>query len=99
MYPYTPLQFSDRSIRLLRIQMGNHFSTIRCRLFETVLGLEKGCPYKALSYTWHGLDHIPSQAPFQPCLLINGFEVTVNENLYTALRHIRREDQDLDLWV
>lgn len=94
-YPYTPLKLPGNSIRLLRINKGKWINDIECELIETFMGPENGCPYKALSYTWGGLDHTPCQTR----LRINGLEVSVKESLYTAVHHIRCSDQDVYLWV
>lgn len=50
--------------------------------------------YKALSYTWGGLEN----AGFMR-LYVDGFDIEVKDSLLTALRYIRHESEDLFLWV
>ncbi|RSM11390.1 hypothetical protein CEP52_003054 [Fusarium oligoseptatum] len=50
-------------------------------------------PYKALSYAWGGGGKDVHQ------ILINNQAFEVKDNLFSALRHIRRTDQDVLLWA
>jgi hypothetical protein len=96
-YPYTPLEATDDSIRLLHIQKGCGTDDIVCQLWESYPDQERGVEYKALSYTWGGSMHTP--APGLPKVLVDGCEIDITENLHSALRHIRRQDRDVTLWV
>ncbi|KAK3292342.1 heterokaryon incompatibility protein-domain-containing protein [Chaetomium fimeti] len=96
-FPYTPLDLSESSIRLLYIRKGWPGEDIICELCESYLQTEKGIPYKALSYNWGGLQHEPQ--PGLPLVLVDGHQISLTENLYSALRHIRRPDQNIFLWV
>ncbi|RFN52095.1 het-domain-containing protein [Fusarium flagelliforme] len=97
---YQPLNDTQGSIRLLQISKGWGREEISCSLFQTVLVLDENqvpdrtliIPYIALSYVWgrEGFDHQ---------ILINNHPFMVKPNLFSALQHIRRTDQDVILWV
>lgn len=95
-YTYRPLDLTEDSIRLLRIQKGGWRDDILCQLFEA-------CPwltYTALSYTWGGLEHAPTGPEQLPRVVVVGHEFKpLTGNLYEAVRHIRRPDRDVTLWV
>ncbi|KAK6450642.1 hypothetical protein FP744_10006892 [Trichoderma asperellum] len=81
------------SFRLIKLFRGRWNDKIRCTLnvYNRIRGK---CPsYKALSYVWGRgrRDH--------PKVLVNGYAVKVTNNLETALRHLREEDDDIVLWV
>jgi hypothetical protein len=96
-FPYTPLDLNESSIRLLYIHKGWPQEDIVCELCESLAEPEKGIPYKALSYNWGGQQHEPR--PGTPLVLVDGHQISLTENLYSALRHIRRPDQNIFLWV
>jgi hypothetical protein len=96
-YPYTPLEPTDNSIRLLHIQKGCGIDDIVCQLWESYPDQERGVAYKALSYTWGGSMH--TREPGLPTVLVDGCEIELTENLHSALRHIRCQDRDATLWV
>lgn len=93
-YPYQPLELHEPSIRLLQIHRGAFANDIKCTLFEAPLSEATVVPYKALSYAWGGTDHTSG-----PVLIVGKWEVDIKENLFVALRYIRREDEDVYLWV
>ncbi|KAK4100880.1 heterokaryon incompatibility, partial [Parathielavia hyrcaniae] len=88
---------TEDSIRLLRVQKGWSTDDIICYLFESYPDQERGVAYKALSYTWGGLMHMPTAG--LPKVLVDGYELELTENLYTSLGHIRCHDLDVTLWV
>lgn len=96
-YPYLPLDLGLDSIRLLHIQKGWGPDDVVCQLFESFPDQERGPDYKALSYTWGGLQH-KSQGG-EPRVLIDGHHIEMTENLYAALRQIRCHDCDVTIWV
>jgi hypothetical protein len=96
-YPYSPLEPTDNSIRLLHIQKGWSTEDIICQLFESYPDQERGVAYKALSYTWGGSMHTP--VPGLPKVIVDGYEIEITKNLYSALLQIRRHDRDVPLWV
>jgi hypothetical protein len=96
-YPYSPLDLGELTIRLLRIEKGWGSHDIICHFADAFSHQDKGVPYKALSYTWGGLQHTPGGKC--PQVLVDGHAIDVMENLYSALRHIRSPDTDVMLWV
>ncbi|KAG4440759.1 hypothetical protein IFR05_003746 [Cadophora sp. M221] len=56
------------------------------------LGPREKPVYDALSYTWGGAEDPQS-------IVLNGSVHGVTANLGNALRHLRREEEDLTLWV
>jgi hypothetical protein len=96
-FTYKPLDLDELSIRLLYIRKGWPREDMVCELCESYSDPEKGIPYKALSYNWGGIQHEPRAGI--PRVFVDGHEVSLTENLYTALWHIRRPDQNIFLWV
>lgn len=87
--PYRPLEDSD-SIRMIFLQPGDWKDPIKCELRNTALS-HKPC-YQALSYAWG------SSKVTRP-VAVNYAEMNVTVNLESALRHLRRKDVTLSLWV
>lgn len=100
---YTPLQ--QGHIRLLRLLPKNIRSaspflssisrigpidSISCAL-ETVSFDEKPA-YTALSYVWGDPTSIRE-------VFVDNSQIEITENLYTALQHLRHDDEALILWV
>ena len=96
-FAYTPLDLGDSSIRLLYIRKGWWAEDIACELCESYPDPEKGIPYKALSYNWGDTQHEPRAGV--PRVFVDGHQINLTESLYSALRHIRRPDQNIFLWV
>lgn len=91
-YPYKPLDSSVDTIRLMVLhprQEGEDETVVRCSLIHTDF-LSKP-EYEALSYTWG--NRSPSKH-----ISINGIEVSVRENLYSALYCLRLQKDRL-LWA
>jgi hypothetical protein len=78
-------------IRLLSIQRSQEGSAeLRCTLRTTEL---KEAPlYQALSYVWGDSSDVAS-------VLVNAQNVPVTRNLFDALQHLRRTDEDLIIWI
>jgi len=76
--------------RLLRLLPGRFDDPLVCDL--EVFTLANPPPYDALSYAWDKRD-----AP-QP-MLLNGHNRVIKSNLNSALRHLRKEDSALTIWV
>ncbi|KAK4043350.1 heterokaryon incompatibility protein-domain-containing protein [Parachaetomium inaequale] len=96
-YPYSPLDLNEPSIRLLHIRKGWWAEDIICQLCEAFADQERGVPYRALSYNWGVLQH--KHEAGIPRVIVDGHEIGLTQNLYAALRYIRRPDQDVILWV
>ena len=88
---YTPVDSTNRQIRLLIVDAGQAPDEIRCSLL--LVYLRNDCPrYEALSYTWgpnHSSRHI----------LLNGSHFAITPSLYGALKQLRRKDAPRVLWV
>ncbi|RSL80766.1 hypothetical protein CEP51_006330 [Fusarium floridanum] len=70
---------------------GSHFSShLSCHLIITPISEPKG--YKAVSYTWGTSERTCS-------LDISGANLPITPALDTALRHLRRRDEPIILWV
>jgi hypothetical protein len=87
---YVPLSTGKKQIRTLLLCSGEIRDPIRCAL--RIVNLDEQPAYEALSYTWGDTN---STAPIE----VDGglFDATVN--LERALRHLRKADGDLTLWV
>jgi hypothetical protein len=92
-YTYSRFDLERPGIRLLRLCMGTG-PTIECELFQAWLDGEADdlMPYEALSYTWGGTEMSKS-------VHIGNRALSVTENLYSALYHLRSIDEDRILWV
>ncbi|KAH7346211.1 heterokaryon incompatibility protein-domain-containing protein [Rhexocercosporidium sp. MPI-PUGE-AT-0058] len=89
---YEPLRRDVDSIRLLTLQprqAGDSIPIVRCTLKSVAFG-EKP-EYEALSYTW-------GKATTVHTIFINDIEVPVRENLFWALRYLRK-GKPRKLWI
>jgi hypothetical protein len=89
-YQYASLVRESRDIRLLTLCAGNWNDVIRC--MTCVVSLDLHPVYEAVSYAWGNPEDTKP-------LFLNGYEVFVTRNLESALRHLRKPDQDLSLWA
>jgi len=83
---------NNAEFRLLRLQKGNNY-LVECEIFHAPLcdpGLRP--KYNALSYTWGN----PKK---KAVIIVNGIRRKVRHNLGRALSALRREDEDMILWV
>ena len=87
-FPYTPLDSGQ--IRLLVLEAGAGDDAIRGELYIALL--DDNPKYTALSYRWGD----PEKTR---CINIFNDQLSVTENLYVALRCLRRKDADFVLWV
>lgn len=96
---YSPL--ASWETRILALHAGSFEEDLEADLLVAVitdyegLGLkseDRNVPYEALSYTW-------GQQIFSKTILCNGVAVGITENLDEALRHLRRIDEKIYLWV
>ncbi len=89
---YPALSNSTDSLRLLVLLPGYWFQSIRCQLVSTTFSANP--QYEALSYAW-GDD--PKWA-FR-IISLNGADVKVGRNLFSALVHLRSSTQPRVLWI
>lgn len=87
--PYLKLWRPD-GIRVLLLEAGDWKDPISCELRNTTLSHNP--QYHALSYAWG------SSRATRP-VIVNSVELDVTVNLECALRHLRRRDRLLPLWV
>ncbi|KEZ40348.1 hypothetical protein SAPIO_CDS8195 [Scedosporium apiospermum] len=91
--PY-PTVLGSGEIRLAALLPGEWGDDIKCEIFRASWLTEPKMPeYKALSYSW-GL-----QSFRPPTILVNDCQFRVTPNLECALRHLRRPDEVVILWV
>jgi len=88
---YDELILESDEIRLLELRPAEQFSDqIRCRLLKAVLS--KPPSYEALSYAWGDpKDTIP--------IVVNGRSFDVTANLLAGLKHNRRRNSSVLLWI
>ena len=103
-YVYEPLQHSEgrTTIRLIHLRPSEKFdSPLVCTLSTTSIGHDGGdlpCLYEAVSNTW-------GAAIFPELLFIVGpsksrsFMLPITQNLHDTLKHLRRKDHEMALWV
>lgn len=91
-YIYSQLDPTTDTIRLLQIERGWPSDPINCRLFDSYPDQERGPAYKALSYTW-------GEPEPKFSIHIDGYQFCVSENLYSALKDIRRPNLEITLWA
>ncbi|KAL3587796.1 hypothetical protein FPOAC2_13695 [Fusarium poae] len=91
-YCYSSLP--EGSIRLLRLlpPQGKH-APIQCKLFDCALAdSESTRPYEALSYVW-------GSESMSQYISIDGCDLSVRENLYAALSHLRDRSIERIIWI
>ena len=86
--PYKPLD--PGQIRLIVLEAGVRDDAIRGEL--RIVSVDENPTYTALSYCWG----VPTKIRG---VNVRGEQLLVTENLYVALRYLRREDADVVLWV
>ena len=86
-----PLDPSNREFRVLRLLPGEFADEIRCSLAKHALSAPP--EYEALSYTW-------GASYYRRTVTVNGVSnFPVTDNLFSALRRLRRRDQSRVLWI
>ncbi|OLN96821.1 Heterokaryon incompatibility protein 6, OR allele 2 [Colletotrichum chlorophyti] len=89
---YGPVPVDSREIRLIKLQpAGSLSSPVVTKLIVAPLG-DPSVHYDALSYAWgDGSD--------KRSIRVNGQPLVVTRSLDTALRYLRREGEEVVLWV
>jgi Heterokaryon incompatibility protein (HET) len=87
---YFPLNKSRLSIRLLELYAGTDEAEIECKL--QAASLEDNPHYEALSYTW-------GESTKDRAIKIAGCLVSTQDNLYSALFHLRYPDRARVIWA
>lgn len=91
-YKYNRIDLATDAIRLARLLRGDQGEPIKCEIFETYLHQVEGVPYEALSYVW-------GTRQSEEMILLDGCLFEGTRNLYEALAHLRRPDEDRILWI
>ncbi|KAK4206295.1 heterokaryon incompatibility protein-domain-containing protein [Rhypophila decipiens] len=90
---YSPLDSSQRQVRLARLSKGNTEDPLSVNLVLASLdSLSTSPSYEALSYAWG------STTPAKE-LILNGHTVDITPNLHAALSVLRSPTHDRFLWV
>jgi hypothetical protein len=87
---YQTLDNQSRQIRILMLLPGLEPSTIHCRLEK--VSLDEAPQYQAISYAWGDPKDTQSAR-------VGSMEIKIRSNLEACLRHLRRPDGELRLWV
>ncbi|KAH8672724.1 heterokaryon incompatibility protein-domain-containing protein, partial [Tricladium varicosporioides] len=89
-FEYMKLKTELQEVRILSIMNGCRSAEIECTLQHVYLADNSN--YKALSYTWGN----PSDTSY---IKLNGQPFLVTINLATALQHLRKEMEVVELWI
>jgi hypothetical protein len=89
-FEYTELKSELQEIRILSIMKGHQSAEIECSLKH--VSLMDGPNYEALSYTWGD----PSDTSY---INLHGRPFSVTKNLATALPHLRKETEVVEIWI
>jgi len=97
-YDYTPLNPNNREFRLLHIlpeddaasEDNSSTGSVRCTVSHA--SLDNAPEYDALSYTW-------GDASTQTTIVVDGAKFQATPNLEVGLRHLRKKDEIVTLWV
>ncbi|KAI1455192.1 heterokaryon incompatibility protein-domain-containing protein [Annulohypoxylon moriforme] len=90
MYTYGQSLLSGHNFRLMLLLRGTWHEQLECSL--RVKRLDETLNYQALSYAWGSLNTSGS-------ILIGGARKEITANLEKTLKHLRREKDDVVLWV
>ena len=90
LFTYEPLNDSLQEIRLLSIRTEIESTDVEYRLEPT--SLVDGSTYEALSYTWGDISD-------SSLIILNDQPFSITQNLAKALQHLRKETEDVKLWV
>ena len=86
---WSTLRQERQEIRLLTLCRGTFQKEIQCKL--RIVSLNEDLQYVALSYCWGDQNDHDS-------ISVNGQKITVRRSLATALKYMRRNDEEVILW-
>jgi hypothetical protein len=89
-FDYKKLELESQEIRILSIMRGCQSAEIKCSLKH--VSLLDDSSYEALSYTWGN----PSDASH---IKLNNKPFSITKSLATALRHLRKETEVVEIWI
>jgi hypothetical protein len=90
LYQECSIDHGQPEVRLLTVRPGSLTDPLECDL--SCVSLHAQPRFKALSYTWGGVD-------FKRTIVVNGHKVCITPNLYAALEHLRDLFSTAVLWV
>ena len=96
LYKHKPLR-NDKSLRLLKLMHAKEPSSdVICELFEVPPDQQRILKYEALSWTWPAEDskHLITISENN-----KAFDFAISDNLFHALKVLRRQDESRTLWV
>lgn len=88
---HQPLDPSSNKFRILTLQKGTWSDEITCSLRVVSLEYAKG-HYRALSYRWGDGNDMEQ-------ITVDGKVLNVTTTLHSALKHLRLDSTDRDLWI
>lgn len=93
-YSTLPLPRGSAHIRLVELKPGPWSADIECDMTVVPLPLDGAKPpsYETISYVW-------GDPTIQHPIKLNGCQFNVTENLFLALRRLRRSSESRTLWV
>jgi ankyrin repeat protein len=92
-FKYEPLSLDRAEFRLVRILPGEENDDLECELICVDFDIpEEQIPYDALSYVW-GSSTTSNE------IMVDGKTLPVTSNLYSALWHLRTEDEPRYMWI
>lgn len=86
---WSTLKQERQEIRLLTLCPGAFEQEIQCKL--RIVSLDQPLKYVALSYCW-------GDQKIRDTISINEHRISVTKSLATALRYMRRNDEEVILW-
>lgn len=89
-FTYNPLDKTLNEIRLVTLKAGSASHKIECVLSKCLL--EQSPAYEALSYAW-------GTSAETILISIDGRRAQITMSLQSALRHLRRQEEDRVLWI
>ena len=87
---YSAVSLQEKQIRLLEIRKGSFLDEVVCSLSTAILSDKP--QYDALSYVW-GNENADDP------IMVDGIPVRVTKNLEAAMRHLRRSDRPMVIWI
>jgi len=91
-YSKLPLPEDSPHIRLVTLKPGPWSADIECDMTVVRLGGAKSPSYETISYVW-------GDPTIQHPIRLNGYEFNVTENLWLALRRLRRPSEPRVMWI
>lgn len=89
-YQYQSL-LNEGYTRVVRLLPGSKDQHLECQLINVPI---EGNPidYETVSYTWGSQERVQS-------ISCDGQELPITKDLHTLIRHLRKSDEQRDLWI